>query len=125
MIIGIGTDLVSISRIDGTLKRWGWKFKERIFTEGEVQYCERKRYPAPHYAVRFAAKEAFYKALGRFQRSGIRWREVEVVRGANGRPALNILGMMKLSLDESNYRAIHLSMTHDAEIASAIVIIEG
>lgn len=125
MIIGIGTDITSINRIEKALNRWGWRFKNKIFTEREMEYCESKRFPAPHFAVRFSAKEAFYKALGRYQKSGIRWREIEVNRGENGMPTLNVYGTMKASLELMNYHRILLSLTHDDGIASAIVVIEG
>lgn len=125
MIIGIGTDITSINRIEKALNRWGWRFKNKIFTEREIEYCESKRFPAPHFAVRFSAKEAFYKALGRYQKSGIRWREIEVNRGESGRPILNVYGTMKASLELMNYHRILLSLTHDDGIASAIVVIEG
>lgn len=125
MILGIGTDIVSVTRIERVLNKWGERFKRRIFTEREIQYCESKRNPAQHFAVRFSAKEAFYKALGQYQKSGIRWKEIEVIRGANGRPAIEVKGLMKNSLDESGCSRILLTMTHDNEIAEALVIIEG
>ncbi len=125
MIIGIGTDIVSVKRIEKALNRWGARFKKRIYTQNEIIYCESKRFPAPHFAVRFSAKEAFYKALGRHQMSGIRWREIEVRRGENGMPTLNVFGIMKASLESMNYHRILLSLTHDDGIASAIVVIEG
>lgn len=125
MIIGIGTDIVSVNRIEKALNKWGKRFKRRIYTQNEITYCESKRYPAPHFAVRFCAKEAFYKALGRYQKSGIRWREIEVGRGVNGRPVLNVYGTMITSLETMNARNILLSLTHDDGIASAIVVIEG
>jgi len=125
MIIGIGMDIVSISRIDHALKKWGDRFKKRIFTDNEIRYCERKRNPAIHYAGRFSAKEAFYKALGRFQKSGIRWKEIEVVRGENGMPGIKVYGIMEVSLKQSKCENLVLTITHDNDIASAIVVLEG
>lgn len=117
-------DIVSIERIEKAIKRWGARFKNRIFTENEISYCESKRTPFPHFAARFSAKEAFYKALGVYQRSGMRWREIEVVRGENGRPSISVFGKMKESLILSKGRDIFLTMTHDNGIASSVVIIE-
>jgi holo-[acyl-carrier protein] synthase len=125
MLIGIGTDIVSVARINRALKRWGERFKRRIFTEQEIKYCESRRNPSPHYAVRFSAKEAFYKALGPYQRSGIRWKEIEISRGLNGRPAIKVYGVMEKSLALSNFKNVLLTMTHDNDIASALVVIEG
>ncbi len=125
MVIGIGLDIVSIKRIEEAIEKWGNRFKERIFTEKEIRYCESKRYPAPHFAVRFSAKEAFYKALGNYQKSGIRWREIEVIRGPEGRPAIQLHGLMKGSLERVKNLRILLTMTHDNGIAASLVVMEG
>ncbi len=125
MVIGIGTDIVSVKRIEEALEKWGNRFKERIFTENEIRYCESRRYPATHFAVRFSAKEAFYKALGNYQKSGIRWREIEVIQGPNGRPTIQLHGLMKSSLEGVRNPRILLTMTHDNGIASSLVVMEG
>jgi holo-[acyl-carrier protein] synthase len=85
MIYGIGVDLVKIPRIAAALERFGDRFKNRIFTAQEISYCEARGHAANNYALRFAAKEAFSKALGvGLRRHGIRWREVEVVSAPTG-----------------------------------------
>jgi len=124
MIIGMGIDTVSIYRINKALARWGVRFKNRIFTKSEIVYCDKKMDPAPHYASRFAAKEAFYKALGSLQRSGIRWKEIEVDRERGRAPSIRIHGIMEKSLVKNGRKRIFLSMSHDEIIASATVIIE-
>jgi holo-[acyl-carrier protein] synthase len=84
MIYGVGIDLVMISRIEEALQRWGERFREKVFTPGEIQYCGQKRNPAPSFAARFAAKEALAKALGVGIRRGVHWKDVEVKRGPLG-----------------------------------------
>ncbi len=79
-IIGIGMDATEIDRIEATIARYGDRFLHRIFTEGEIAYATRRRNPAPHFAGRFAAKEAAMKALGTGHSQGVLWRDIEVVR---------------------------------------------
>ncbi len=93
MIYGIGVDLIKIPRIAAALARFGDRFKTRIFTPGEISYCDARANSSHNYALRFAAKEAFSKALGvGLRRNGIYWREVEVVSTPSGRPDLQVRG---------------------------------
>jgi len=124
MIHGIGVDVVEISRIRRALKRRGERFIRRIFTEEEASYCMRKSDPAPSFAVRFAAKEAFFKALGTGQRSGIRWREVGVTNDRSGRPSLHINRDRQALMDAEGIARVFLSLTHDGNAAVAHVILE-
>lgn len=124
MIYGIGVDVVMISRIRGALQRWGEKFMRRIFTEEEVAYCMRKRDPAPSFAARFAAKEAFFKALGPGQKRGIRWKEVGVENEKSGRPSFSIHQDRRVFMDAEGIARVHLSLSHDGDFAIAHVVLE-
>ena len=90
MIYGIGIDLVKVKRIEEALERWGERFQNKVFTPGEIRYCLQKKNPSPNFAARFAAKEAFVKALGIGIRRGVHWKDVEVQRGSLGKPVLKI-----------------------------------
>ncbi len=124
MIHGIGVDVVSIGRIRRTLKRWGDRFMRRCFTEEEVAYCTRRRDPAPSFSVRFAAKEAFFKALGPGQGRGIRWREVGVRNDRAGRPTLSVSPDRRALMDAAGITGCHVSLSHDGDVAVAYVILE-
>jgi len=124
MIHGIGVDVVAISRIRRVLKRWGERFIRRIFTEEEASYCMRKNDPAPSFAVRFAAKEAFFKALGTGQKRGIRWKEVGVTNDGSGRPYLSVNRDRQALMDAEGIAKVFLSLTHDGNAAVAHVILE-
>ena len=124
MIYGIGIDLVKVSRIEGVLQRWGERFHSKVFTPGEAAYCLRKRNPSPSFAARFAAKEAFVKALGIGMRRGVHWRNVEVKRGPLGRPVLNLSGRASEICRKEGIGGLFLSVTHDGDYAQAIVVLE-
>ena len=129
MIIGIGNDMVDIRRIEGSLNRFGDRFRYRIFTETERTRSERKVVPAASYAKRFAAKEACSKALGTGLRRGVFWRDMGVVNMASGRPTLALAGGAAAQLQRitpEGYEAkIDLTLTDDFPWAQAIVIISG
>ncbi|MGQ9693143.1 MAG: holo-ACP synthase [Thermodesulfobacteriota bacterium] len=124
MIYGVGIDIVQIRRIEEALRRWGERFQNKVFTSGEVIYCQQKRNAAANYAARFAAKEAFVKALGVGMRRGIRWREIEVARGPLGKPLLKISGRAQELCQKEGIKAIFVSLTHDQDYSSALVILE-
>ena len=129
MIIGLGSDLADIRRIEKTLERFGERFTNRIFTETEQRRSERKPDKAASYAKRFAAKEACSKALGTGFRHGTYWRDMAVANLPSGRPTLEISGGARRHLDKmmpAGHRAdIHLSLTDDYPIAQAIVVISA
>ncbi len=125
MIVGTGVDLVEVSRVEDILKRWGDRFRGRIFTPSEVRYCERFRHKAERYAARFAAKEAAFKALGTGWRGGIRWRDVEVTREPGGRPSLRLEGRAAEVARELDVSRIALSLSHVDNYALAQVIFES
>lgn len=124
MIFGIGTDIIEVSRVAGQVSGSGG-FKERYFSAGEMAYCEAKRGKARNYAARFAAKEAFFKALGTGYRGGLSFREVEVVNDRLGKPEIVLRGKAKEFCRRRKIRKIHVSLTHIKDYSSAVVIMEG
>ena len=123
-IIGLGLDTTDIDRIADTLERYGERFLRRVFTDGEIAYCTRRRVPAIHLAGRFAAKEAAMKALGTGRSLGVLWRDVEVVR-RGGPPQLQFHGGAGRRFKEMGGRSSLLTITHSQDLAMAQVIILG
>ena len=123
MILGIGIDIVEISRIERILNEYGEIFTHRIFTAGEIAYCERKKCPAIYYAARFAAKEAFLKALGTGLSGGIRWRDIEIVNNTNGKPAIVCHGIASECAKKMGAEKIDISISHSREYAVATAIV--
>ncbi|MFA5515245.1 MAG: holo-[acyl-carrier-protein] synthase [Desulfuromonadales bacterium] len=124
MIAGIGTDLVRIGRFRRFVAEKKEGLLERLFTAGEREYAEVKHDPAPHLAARFAAKEAFVKALGLGLRDGIGWQDMEVVNDALGCPSLRITGRALEIFRQRGLEAAHLSYSHDGDYAVATVVLE-
>jgi len=124
MIYGIGLDMVNVSRVEEALKRWGGRFRDKVFSPGEIRYCLGKKNPAPHFAARFAAKEAFVKALGIGIRRGVHWKDVEVQRGPLGRPVLKISGRAVEIFRDEGLENFFLSLTHDGDYSGAMVVLE-
>jgi holo-[acyl-carrier protein] synthase len=129
MILGIGSDLCDIDRIQKSLDRFGERFTHRIFTEGERAKSERRATRAASYARRFAAKEACSKALGTGLRAGVFWRDMEVVNLPGGRPTLRLTGGAAARLaamtPPGHEAFVHVSMTDDPPMAQAFVVIEA
>jgi holo-[acyl-carrier protein] synthase len=124
-ISGLGVDLVSIPRMRSTIDRWQQRFVDRVFTDDEIAYCRARRDPAPHFAARFAAKEAGFKALGTGLQLGVRWRELEVRRERAEAPALVLSGRAReIGLARGGSRML-LSLTHEGEYALAQAILVG
>jgi len=124
MIYGIGLDMVKVSRIEEALKRWGERFQNKVFSPGEIRYCLEKKNPAPHFAARFAAKEALVKALGIGIRRGVHWKDVEVQRGPLGRPVLKIHGRAVEICRKEGIDGFFLSLTHDGDYSGAMVVLQ-
>jgi holo-[acyl-carrier protein] synthase len=125
MVIGLGTDLIEIPRIRASIERFGDRFTRRIFTAGEIAYCEaRNRSSAASYAARFAAKEAAAKALGTGISYGVSWQEIEVRRLPGRAPTLHLSGRAAAHADHLGVRRIALSLTHERSMALAVVIME-
>jgi holo-[acyl-carrier protein] synthase len=121
-IIGIGIDATDIPRIDQALKRFGDRFAQRVFTEAEIAYCSAKHHPAPHFAARFAAKEATMKALGTGLSQGVTWRDIEVVRGG-GPPRLILRGGALRRFERLGGTSSLLTITHADTLALAHVLL--
>lgn len=125
MIIATGIDLVEIARVQEALERHGERFRDRVFTEAEIDYCERQALRFASYAARFAAKEAAMKALGTGWAGGVRWRDIEVIRDDAGAPAIQFSGRAFDIFTEIGARRVHLSISHTDQLAIAQVIIEA
>ncbi len=125
MIVGTGVDIAEVGRIRESITRFGDRFLRRIFTEGEIQYCEKKAARFESYAARFAAKEAGMKALGTGWSRGVRWRDIEVVRPKGQRPTIQFHGEAAAIAEKLGAKNISLSITHTSEQALAHVIIEN
>ena len=129
MIVGIGSDIIDIRRIERTLERFGERFTNRVFTEIERSKADKRMTRAATYAKRFAAKEACSKALGSGIRMGVAWREMGVVNLPSGQPTLHLDGgareRLAALIPPGHAPSIHLTMTDDHPIAQAFVVIEA
>jgi holo-[acyl-carrier protein] synthase len=125
MIVGTGVDIAEVHRIRESIERFGDRFLRRIFTDGEINYCEQKATRFESYAARFAAKEAGMKALGTGWSHGVRWRDIEVVRPQGQRPTVQFHGEAAVIAMELGTKNIALSLTHTSEQALAHVILES
>jgi holo-[acyl-carrier protein] synthase len=123
-IIGLGLDAIEIHRVADTFARYGERFLHRIFTDGEVAYCTRRKEPAVHLAGRFAAKEAAMKALGTGRSQNVLWRDVEVVRGG-GPPRLVFHGGAARRFEVMDGDSSLLTITHSRDLALAQVLLFG
>jgi len=125
MLAGTGTDLIEIARIRQSIARFGLRFLERVFTPGEIAYCERKKNAAESYAGRFAAKEAAAKALGTGIALGVGWLEIEIRRQPGERPTVHFTGRAAARAAVMGVVAASLSITHSRELALATVLLES
>ena len=125
MILGTGVDIAEVPRIRESIERFGDRFLRRIFTDGEIRYCEQKATRFESYAARFAAKEAGMKALGTGWSRGVRWRDIEVVRPKGQRPTIQFHGEAAVIATKLGTKNIALSLTHTREEALAHVILEN
>jgi holo-[acyl-carrier protein] synthase len=123
MIKGMGIDIVEIARI-AKMVDTDSGFVEKIFSATEIAYCETKHYKAQHYAARFTAKEAFFKALGTGWRDGMSWQEIGVLSDELGKPYIEVTGKTLEIFRRRGMESIHLSLTHTHEYAAAVVAIE-
>lgn len=124
-ILGHGIDLVSVPRIRAILEKGGDHFEKRVFSTGERAYCRAKKDPMPHFAARFAAKEAYGKALGLGLGPSGEFAEIEVVNGTDGKPSLRVSGKALEIFLKAGGGEIHLSLSHEGEQAIASVIVVG
>ena len=124
MIYGIGVDLVNINRIEKVLNRWGDRFVGRVFTHDEAALCMTRAAPPSSFALRFAAKEAFSKAIGLGMRKGIAWRDIEVFHFDGGKPGLRLYGRASDICREKHISGISLSLSDDGDYGVAMVVLE-
>uniref|UniRef100_A0A7C3YZE1 Holo-[acyl-carrier-protein] synthase n=1 Tax=Desulfobacca acetoxidans TaxID=60893 RepID=A0A7C3YZE1_9BACT len=126
MIYGIGVDLVKVERLARVVNRYGERFLRRVFTEREIAYCQsRARQGILQFAQRFAAKEAFSKALGvGLRKGGIRWRDVEVLPDPMGKPEIQVTGRAARLCQDKGIRGMHVSLSDEDNFAVAMVVLE-
>lgn len=124
MIFGTGVDIIKIDRIEKVVKKWGYRFIDRVFTSDEKAFCLKRIVPYSAFALRFAAKEAFSKALGTGMRKGVVWRDIEVFHLSSGKPGLNIYGKSLALCEDEGIKSFHVSLSDEAEYGVAMVILE-
>jgi holo-[acyl-carrier protein] synthase len=122
LVLGVGIDIVPISRIAGMLARWGGRFVARVFTAGERAYCEGRAHAAQHYAARFAAKEATLKALGVPPEAA--WHDMEVLVDG-GSPTMRLRGAVERAASRLGVGRTHVSLSHAGDYAVAVVVVES
>ncbi len=129
IILGVGTDLVHIERIEATYKKFGRRFLNRIYTEKEIESCLKRKEPIYRFAQRWAAKEACSKALGTGLRQGVYWRDMEVIHKISGQPTMQLTGgALKRAMflcPKDHHLKIDLSLTDEYPLAHGIVIISA
>ena len=125
MIVGIGTDIVEIEKLRLAMVRRGERLRNRAFTEIEIAYCEERASRYQHYAVRFAAKEAVFKALGTGWAAGVTWKDIEVQRLPSGKPELHLYGEALARATAMGASRFHVSLTHDRLVSCAVAVLES
>jgi len=127
MIVSIGVDVVEIERLEAVFERRGDRFRMRVFTDGEIGFCDSRSGPSrfASYAARFAAKEAVMKALGTGWADGVGWKEIEVVCDPSGAPRIELNGHAVARFREIGASRIHVSLSHSGNIAIAQVVLEA
>jgi holo-[acyl-carrier protein] synthase len=125
VIVGIGVDVVEIGRMAEVIRRQGENFLRRVFTPSEQEFCRQRKNPVPHYAARFAAKEALFKAIGTGWAKGVTWQDVEVQRGDPEAPVLILSGEAGKRCRAIGGTAVHISLSHSEHWAVAVVILEN
>ena len=124
MIIGIGTDIIEVKRIRDAIERFGDRFVNLIYTPLEIEYCSTKKNGAMHYAGRFAAKEAAFKAMSRGWGGEISWKEVQIHNEPSGAPRITFFGKALDLVQSLNMTRSYVSISHIEDLATAIVVIE-
>jgi holo-[acyl-carrier protein] synthase len=123
-VLGVGFDIVENARIEHSLERFGERFLHRVFTAGEIAYCQSMKFPARHFAARFAAKEAVSKAFGTGIGKSMGWRDIDVHRHASGQPFVVLEGAAKQLAAERGVSAVWVSLSHTDHHAAATIVIE-
>jgi holo-[acyl-carrier protein] synthase len=124
-LVGIGIDVVEVSRIKSSLDEFGEKFLTRIFTEAEREYCEKQKRPELHFAARFAAKEAIAKAFGTGIGKEVGWLDMEIIRRPSGEPGVHLSGAAEKHAESRAVTRVMVSLTHAKHYAAANAVIMG
>ena len=124
MIFGTGIDIIEVDRIKNSIQKYSDRFKKKIFTQKEIDYCHSQADPAKHFAARFTVKEAVLKCFGKGMTGAILWKDIEVDKLNSGQPVLNLYGNGKELFNQLNLKHIHVSITHDKTYAAAQAIAE-
>jgi holo-[acyl-carrier protein] synthase len=124
MIAGVGIDMIETARVEAKIAKESG-FRELVFSANEIIYCEAKANKYEHYAARFAAKEALFKALGTGWKNGTAFNEIEVTNDDTGKPEINLLGETAKTIQTMSIGKISVSLSHLKDIAAAVVIVEG
>jgi holo-[acyl-carrier protein] synthase len=124
-VLGVGMDIVETKRIADSIERFGDRFLNRVFLDGEVAYSKSMKFPHLHLAARFAAKEAISKAFGTGIGKEIGWRDMEIVREPSGAPRVKLHGRAEAYAKAKGVREVHISLSHTAEYGAASVVIVG
>jgi holo-[acyl-carrier protein] synthase len=124
MIFGTGIDIIEVDRIKNSIRKYSGRFKKKIFTQKEIDYCHSQADPAKHFAARFTVKEAVLKCFGTGMTGGILWKDIEVGKLSSGQPVLNLHGNGKKLFNQLKLKHIHVSITHDKTYAVAHAIAE-
>jgi holo-[acyl-carrier protein] synthase len=124
-LLGIGMDIVETKRISDSLERFGDRFLQRVFLEGEVAYAQSMKFPHLHLAARFAAKEAISKAFGTGIGHEMGWRDLEIVREPNGLPRVRLHGTAAAYAQSRGVQTVHVSLSHTAGYGAASAVILG
>ncbi len=124
-VIGIGVDLVETARIQHSLERFGKRFLQRVFTEGEIEYCQSMKFPERHFAARFAAKEAVSKAFGTGIGRAMGWKDIDVGRKESGEPFLVFHGGAKNLAEQRGVTAAWITLSHTEHHAVATIVLEA
>jgi holo-[acyl-carrier protein] synthase len=124
MIFGTGLDIIEIDRIKKSLAKYSSRFENKIFTDGEINYCQLQADPGKHFAARFAVKEAVSKSLGTGITDEVGFKDIEVVNQTSGKPIVKMGGRGKILFEKLNLKFIHISISHDRHYAIAHAIAE-
>jgi len=125
MILAVGIDIIEVERIRGSFERFGERFLSRLLRPGEIAYCLSHKYPAPHLAARFAAKEAVSKAFGTGIGAELGWQDIEVARRESGQPYVILHDGGSALFARRSGRTLHLSLSHTQNYATAVAVLEG
>jgi holo-[acyl-carrier protein] synthase len=124
-VVGLGIDMIEVARIEHSLERFGERFMKRVFTDGEIAYCQSMKFPARHFAARFAAKEALSKAFGTGIGKAMGWRDIDVRKKESGEPFVILSGGAESLARERGVKSVLISLTHTDNHAVAVIALES